>query len=192
MIQLWSQAFAVEAENIGNAMGDVAINVYHVGSTAVPGMQSKPIVDILVTVRDIASLTSYRVPLERIGYAFSYDSEFPDFHFFGNPQERPRRYHIHVCQEDSVHERRHLAVRDYLRTYSKEAAKYGSIKGRIAREFPGDRQRYMEEKSPYVENLEQRALAWPSEQRSHSRRSPVVSRALPAKGPLCRRDRRLT
>ena len=47
---------------------------------------------------------------------------------------------------------------------AKEAAKYGSIKGRIAREFPGDRQRYMEEKSPYVENLEQRALAWSSEQ----------------------------
>ena len=108
-----------------------------------PDWQSKPIVDILITVRDIASLTSYRAPLERIGYAFTYDSEFPDFHFFGKPKERPRRYHIHVCQEASAHERRQLAVRDYLRTHAEEAAKYGLLKASIAREFPGDRQRYM-------------------------------------------------
>ena len=144
---IWPEAFAAEAENIRDALGDVAINVYHVGSTAVPGLRSKPIVDILVTVRDIASLNPYRVPLERIGYAFTYDSEFPDFHFFGKPQERPRRYHIHVCQENSVHERRQLAVRDYLRTYSEEVANYESIKARIAGEFPGHRQRYMEAKT---------------------------------------------
>ena len=160
----WPRLFSSEAAKLRCALGDVAIDLHHVGSTAVPGLRSKPIVDILVTVGDISALTSYRVPLERIGYALTYDPEFPDFHFFGRPRQRPRRYHVHVCEAGSAHERRHLAVRDYLAAHPEEARQYGSIKAEAAASFPGDRTAYMDAKGPWVDDLERRAISWRGEQ----------------------------
>lgn len=160
----WPRLFSSEAAKIRGALGDLAIDLHHVGSTAVPGLRSKPIVDILVTVADIADLPAYRAPLERIGYAFTCHAEFPDFHFFGRPRRRPRRYHVHVCQSGSVHERRHLAVRDYLSSHPQEARQYGSIKAEAAASFPGDRVAYMDAKGPWVNDLEGRALSWLDQQ----------------------------
>lgn len=160
----WPRLFSSEAAKIQGALGDVAIDLHHVGSTAVPGLRSKPIVDILVTVGDIAALSTYRIPLERIGYAFTHDVEYPDFHFFGRPRQRPRRYHVHVCEAGSVHERRHLAVRDYLAAHPEEARQYGSIKAEAAASFPGDRIAYMDAKGPWVNDLERRAITWCDEQ----------------------------
>ena len=156
----WPQLFSAEAAKIRGVLSDTAIDIHHVGSTAVPGLRSKPIVDILVTVTDIADLPSYRDPLRRIGYAFNYYPEIPDFHFFGRPRQRPRRYHVHVCEAGSVHERRHLAVRDYLVAHPEEARQYGSIKAEAAASFPGDRLAYMDAKGPWVTDLESRALTW--------------------------------
>lgn len=160
----WPRLFSSEAAKIRGTLGDVAVDIHHIGSTSVPGLQSKPIVDILVTVSDISDLASYQVPLERIGYAFTYHLEFPDLHFFGRPRQRPRRFHVHVCQDGSAHERRHLAVRDYLVAHPQEARQYGSIKAEAAASFPGDRIAYMDAKDPWVSDLESRALSWRDQQ----------------------------
>ena len=156
----WEQKFEREAAAIRGALGSVAVRVDHVGSTSVPGLSAKPIIDINVSVRDITAVDSYRRPLEDLGYLFAPVPESPDFHFFGKPATRPRIYHIHVCEEGSLHERRQLAVRDYLRTHPKEVAAYGAVKQAIAERHPGDRLGYIAEKDPYVEALERRALAW--------------------------------
>ena len=156
----WPRLFSSEAAKIRAALGDVAVDVHHVGSTSVPGLRSKPIVDILVTVSDISDPASYRAPLERIGYGFTDDPEFPDFHFFGRPRRRPRRFHVHVCEAGGAHERRHLAVRDYLAAHPQEARRYGSIKAEAAASFPGDRIAYMDAKDPWVSGLQGRALSW--------------------------------
>ncbi len=156
----WEEAFEREAAVIRGALGSVAVRVDHVGSTAVPGLSAKPIVDINVSVPDIAAFDSYRRPLDGIRYLFVPDPESPDFHFFGKPATRPRIYHIHVCEAGSLHERRQLAVRDFLRTHPEEAAVYGTLKQAIAERHLGDRPGYIAGKEPYVESLEQRALAW--------------------------------
>ena len=156
----WEEKFEREAAAIRGALGSVAVRVDHVGSTSVPRLAAKPIIDINVSVPDIMAVDSYRRALEGIGYLFVPVPESPDFHFFGKPATRPRNYHIHVCEEGSLHERRQLAVRDYLRTHPTEVASYGAVKQVIAERHPGDRLGYIAEKNPYVEALERRAVAW--------------------------------
>jgi GrpB-like predicted nucleotidyltransferase (UPF0157 family) len=138
----------------------VAVRVEHVGSTAVPGLAAKPIVDLLVSVAAIEPRTPYVVPLEGLGYLFAPDPDSPDFRFFGKPAERPRSYHMHVCIAGSEDEVRHLALRDYLRSDPDEVARYSAAKREVAARHPQDRLAYIDAKADYVEALQGRALAW--------------------------------
>ena len=99
-------------------------------------------------------------PLEGLGYLFAPDPASPDFHFFGLPAARPRTHHLHVCAAGSEHERRHLAVRDYLRAHPDEVSAYAERKRELVARAPGDRLAYIEGKDDYVAALERRALAW--------------------------------
>lgn len=156
----WQGRFQSEAVAIRDALGSVAVSVDHVGSTSVPGLCAKPVIDISVSVLDIVAVDSYRGPVEGIGYLFVPVPESPDLHFFAKPASRPRGYHVHVCEAGSLHERQQLAVRDYMRTHPGEAAAYGAVKQTIAERHPGDRLGYIAEKDPYVAALVERALAW--------------------------------
>src|SRR5262249_31195708 len=74
------------------ALGDVAVRIEHIGSTAVPRVAAKPIIDIDVYVRPIEPMARYKEPLEALGYLFKFDPETPGLHFLGYPAERPRRF----------------------------------------------------------------------------------------------------
>jgi GrpB-like predicted nucleotidyltransferase (UPF0157 family) len=131
-----------------------------VGSTAVPGLAAKPILDLQLSVPAIEPRAVYVEPLERLGYLFAPAPESPDYHFFARPPERPRTHHLHVCEAGSGHERRHLAVRDFLRAHDDEAARYAALKRRVVERHPQDRLAYIEGKEQYVAALETRALEW--------------------------------
>jgi GrpB-like predicted nucleotidyltransferase (UPF0157 family) len=113
----WPARFAAEAARIRAALGPLALRVDHVGSTAVPGLAAKPIIDIQISVAQVQPMDP-RPALEGLGYRHT---PYPDadgvvrYPFFGKPPTRPRAYHLHVAQAGSHHERRHLAVRDFLR-----------------------------------------------------------------------------
>jgi GrpB-like predicted nucleotidyltransferase (UPF0157 family) len=156
----WAGEFEREAAAIRNALSDVLLRIEHVGSTAVPGLPAKPIIDIQVSVSNIEERESFVRPLERIGYLFAPEPDSPDYHFFGKPRERPRRYHVHVCAAGGGEEMRHLVVRDFLRSHSEEAAKYADLKRELARRTHQDRLAYIEGKEPFMRDLEQRAVAW--------------------------------
>jgi GrpB-like predicted nucleotidyltransferase (UPF0157 family) len=138
----------------------VAVRLEHVGSTAVPGLAAKPVVDLQLSVPAIVARDDYVGPLERLGYLFAPDPDWPDYHFFGKPPERPRSIHLHICQAGSAHEFRHLAVRDYLRAHGDERAAYAALKRRLIAAQPGDRLAYIAGKEAYVDDLEVRAVAW--------------------------------
>jgi GrpB-like predicted nucleotidyltransferase (UPF0157 family) len=158
----WPELAATEIARIEAALGAVAVRVEHVGSTAVPGMAAKPIVDLQMAVAAIEPTAPYSGPLGELGYLFAPDPASPAFHFFGRPAERPRTHHVHVCEADSDHELRHLALCDYLRTHPGEAMRYGEVKRELVALRRGDRLAYIEGKSGYVAALEQRALRWRS------------------------------
>ena len=122
----------------------------HVGSTAVPGLAAKPILDLQLSVASLEPCEAYGAPLARLGYLFVPDPEMPDYRFFGRPPERPRTHHLHVCEAGSEHEHRHLAVRDFLRAHPDEAASYAALKRAVAERHPQDRLAYITGKDRYV------------------------------------------
>jgi GrpB-like predicted nucleotidyltransferase (UPF0157 family) len=160
----YDDAWVIQAEGelrrLKAALGAVAVGLEHVGSTAVPGLAAKPILDLQVSVAAIDPRTAYVEPLQQLGYLFVPAPESPDFHFFAKPSERPRSYHLHVCEVGSEHEFRHLAVRAFLRADGNEAAEYAALKRRVVARHPQDRLAYIEGKEAYVAGLEERAVAW--------------------------------
>jgi GrpB-like predicted nucleotidyltransferase (UPF0157 family) len=156
----WPAMAAAEIRRIEAAVGETVVRVDHVGSTAVPGLAAKPIIDLQLSVDALEPRARYARPLEGLGYLFAPDPESPDLHFFGLPAERPRTHHLHVCAAGGEHEHRHLALRDYLRAHPDEVEEYAALKRDLVARYPEDRLAYIDGKDRYVAALEGRALAW--------------------------------
>jgi GrpB-like predicted nucleotidyltransferase (UPF0157 family) len=156
----WRIRASEELRRLKEALGPVAVRLEHIGSTAVPGLAAKRILDLQLSVAAVGPRARYVEPLERLGYLFVPSPQSPDLHFFAKPPERPRSHHLHVCEVGSHHELRHLAVRDFLRTHDDEAASYAALKREVAARHPQDRLAYIAGKDAWVAGLEARALAW--------------------------------
>jgi GrpB-like predicted nucleotidyltransferase (UPF0157 family) len=156
----WPARAAAELRRIEEALGPVAVRLEHIGSTAVPGLAAKPILDLQLSVDALESRERYVEPLERLGYLFVPAPRSPGQHFFARPPARPRTHHLHVCEAGSEHELRHVALRDFLRSHEVEAARYADLKRRLVARHPQDRLAYIEGKDEYVAALEARAVAW--------------------------------
>jgi GrpB-like predicted nucleotidyltransferase (UPF0157 family) len=154
----WPARYEELAAAIIAALGPVARRVEHVGSTAVPGLVAKPVIDIQVSVVSFEPLEAYRSPLESLGFVHRPDDE-PEHRFFGLTDDGSERIaHIHVCEEGGEWERRHLAFRDALRTDDDLRVRYEAEKRRVAALHPGDTLAYAEAKTPWI-RAEERRLA---------------------------------
>jgi GrpB-like predicted nucleotidyltransferase (UPF0157 family) len=152
----WALRAADEGERVSEALG--AESVEHIGSTAVPGLAAKPIVDLLAGLRSL-DLSSERISaMERLGYEFLGEYGLPGRLYFH--KGAPRTFHVHAVEVGGDHWIRHLAVRDYLRAHASEAEGYAAEKQRAAEVAGGDWDTYCDEKDAYVQVLERRALAW--------------------------------
>ena len=168
----WVLLFEQESARILAVLdGDLVTRIEHFGSTAVPGLAAKPIIDLLVGVRSLAEAKQVAVfQLERLGYAYWFEN--PDFQrlFFvkGLPPNSPRTHHIHMVELNSILWER-LLFRDYLRKHPDEAARYAQLKYYLAQRFSIDREAYTMGKAEYIESVMQKARrppANPSVQRS--------------------------
>jgi GrpB-like predicted nucleotidyltransferase (UPF0157 family) len=158
----WSGLAEAELRAIEDVLGGVAVRLEHVGSTAVSGLAAKPILDLQVSVDALEPPERYAEPLSRLGYVFVPTDDPPGYPLYAKPRERPRTHHLHVCVAGSEHERRHVAVRDFLRAHPEAAAQYATVKRQVADRHPHDRLAYIEGKDEYMATLEERALAWAS------------------------------
>ena len=156
----WTVRAQAELARIGAALGSVAVRLEHVGSTAVPGLAAKPIIDLQLSVEAIGQDAPFRGCLERLGYLFVADPDSPAYRFFAKPAQRPRSFHLHVCEAGSTHEIRHPALRDYLSSHREEAESYAAVKRELVGRTGCDRLAYIDGKARYVDALELRALAW--------------------------------
>ena len=156
----WPARAAAELLRIGQALGAVAVRLEHIGSTAVPGLAAKPIVDLQLSLDSLGTPEYWVAPLERLGYLYAWAPESPDRHFFAKPPERPRSFHLHVCAAGGREELRHLAVRDFLRAHPGEAARYAALKQELVARHPEDRLAYIAGKEEHMAALEARGLAW--------------------------------
>jgi uridine kinase len=156
----WARQAQQELLRLAETLGSAAVRLEHVGSTAVPGLAGKPILDLQLSVADIARWDLYVEPLQGLGYTFIADPGSPDFHFFAKPLERPRSHHLHVCEAGSEHELRHITVRDFLRAHGAAARSYETLKRDLLERFPNDRLEYIAGKERYLDELQARALEW--------------------------------
>lgn len=155
---LWPMRFGEWRAWLAEALGSTAIRIEHVGSTAVAGLASKPIVDIQVSVADPEDEEAYVPPLERAGLQLR--AREPGHRYFRPPAHRPRHVHVHVCAAGSAWERDHLLFRDYLRAHPGTRDAYAELKKRLAERYPDDRLAYTDAKSVFILDVMDEAGAW--------------------------------
>lgn len=150
----WKTDFIAIRDELDAALKDLALRIEHVGSTSVEGLAAKPIIDIDVVIRDRTVLPEVISALGRIGYTHEGDLGIPGREAFKyEGKDHLRKHHLYVCAQDSEELKRHLAFRDYLRNHPGAVAEYGRIKEEGAALYPYDIDRYIEHKSPFIENV---------------------------------------
>jgi putative glutamine amidotransferase len=153
----WPFMFEQEAARIRDALGPVAVRIEHVGSTAVPGLAAKPVIDIQVSVERMVPRERFVVPLETLGYAFVGDPTNTEHEYFKKDVGGVGTHQIHVCPVGSEWERRHLAFRDHLRMHPEESARYAELKRLLADRHQNDVMAYVDAKTPFIREVERRA-----------------------------------
>lgn len=155
----WPELFAALARELRAALGGVALRIDHVGSTAVPGLAAKPIIDLQISVASFEPLSALREPIESCGFVWRANDDDLSRRYF---RERPgrRRTHVHVRRAGSFSEQLNLLHRDYLRADPIRAAQYGALKHSVSHLLLADRQAYVEAKAPFVWETLARAHDW--------------------------------
>jgi GrpB-like predicted nucleotidyltransferase (UPF0157 family) len=151
----WAELFERERQRLSGVFDSRALGIEHIGSTAVPGLCAKPIVDILVGL-DRLELTEEQIAaMERLDYEYLGEFGLPGRLYF---RTSPRKYHVHVVEHSGEHWERHLVFRDALRSDAEERRRYDELKRRLAAEGHS-RDAYTELKTPLIREVEARARA---------------------------------
>lgn len=157
----WKKNFALESSQIAKALGKNVIFIHHIGSTAIPNIYAKPIIDFLVEVRDIDRVNEKNASMEALGYEALGEFGLVGRRYFR--KEHPpgiRTHHVHTFQVGSPEIERHLAFRDYLIAHPEDAQKYGELKLELAQKYPEDIEGYMDGKDEFVKEVEKKAIQW--------------------------------
>ena len=154
----WRQEFRQEAARISAAAGSNAVAVHHVGSTAIPGIYAKPVIDLLLVVWDLAALDEKQPEMEALGYEARGEYGIPGRRFFRRDDKHGDRTHqVHAFEDGSPQIARHLAFRDYMIAHPETAQEYSDLKRELAAQHPSDIEAYMDGKNEFIQEVDKRA-----------------------------------
>ncbi|AOW98075.1 hypothetical protein BJP34_00280 [Moorena producens PAL-8-15-08-1] len=157
----WRDEFERESKQIALAVGENLIAVHHIGSTSIPELYAKPIIDILVEVKDITKVDENSSGMETIGYEGMGEYGIPGRRYFRKHNEIGiRTHHVHMFEVNSLQVERHLAFRDYMIAHPKDAHKYGELKRELAKKYPDNIEAYMDGKDGFIKEMERKAAEW--------------------------------
>jgi GrpB-like predicted nucleotidyltransferase (UPF0157 family) len=148
---VWQRLFKEEKERLQQAVGPYVLDIQHVGSTSIPGLVAKPILDIAIAVCDFEAATICIEPIEGLGYVYRGEFGIPRRHYFAKGE--PRTHHLHMNEIDSVDYENQILFRDYLIRHPDVAQAYAALKLDLARRFPADRDAYLAGKAPFIEHV---------------------------------------
>jgi GrpB-like predicted nucleotidyltransferase (UPF0157 family) len=178
----WPAAFEQEALRLRTALGTLALRVDHNGSTSIPGLAAKPVIDIQVSVAALQPLAEYGERLESIGYVHEPHEDDSFCPFFHRPRRWPHSHHVHVVESGGLEERRTLAFRDYLRDHVEAAREYERLKLSLTEELgtnsPESREAYARSKTTFIEKIVADAL------KDGYPRDLLVARRAPNQNPV--------
>ena len=150
----WPSEFEAVRRELSQALGPLALSIEHVGSTSVPGLCAKPILDIDVVMENYDVFPQVLDALAKIGYRHEGNLGIPEREAFCyTGKDHLRKHHLYVCPASSPELHRHLTFRDYLRTHPQDAAQYGRVKKTAAKLYPRDIDSYLRYKSACIRQI---------------------------------------
>ena len=156
----WNEKFQIEAERLKSAMPEM-VKVHHIGSTSVPGLAAKPIIDMIMEVESIDRVDHWNERFEELGYIVKGENGISRRRYFIHGTEEKRSYHLHVFERGNPEIVRHLAfLRDYMMAHCEEAEAYATLKRELAEKYTYDGTLYSEGKTEFVRNVDEKAKKW--------------------------------
>lgn len=156
---VWKKDYANEEKNIKNVFKDELIDIHHIGSTSIPGICAKPVIDIMVIVKDICKVDMLNNEMLTIGYFSKGEYGINGRRFFVKGQHN-RTHNVHVYQAGHYEILRQLNFRDYLISHPNEAKKYENLKQELSEKFKFDIDKYNEGKDSFIKEIINKADEW--------------------------------
>lgn len=156
----WPMLAREEADLIQASLPEEILAVHHIGSTSIPGIKAKPILDFVVVVKDLDTLDQKVSHLTVLGYESKGERGIEGRRFFSKDSGGSRSHHLHAFQKDHPEIKRHLRFRDYLRTHPEAAQQYQELKERLAERYPNRSGSYTEAKSDFILSMDDQARRW--------------------------------
>ncbi|PIR78494.1 MAG: hypothetical protein COU28_01320 [Candidatus Magasanikbacteria bacterium CG10_big_fil_rev_8_21_14_0_10_36_16] len=149
----WKNLFEIEKKLLMGIFGDLVLRIEHIGSTAIPGVPAKPIIDIRLAVNSIDDeyIKQFVEPLEKLGYYYMH--KFDDRHFFAKGPEEKRTHHLSIVEYGSDSWKDSILFRDYLINNDSACGKYSKLKVDLAKKFANDRPSYTKAKEEFIEDI---------------------------------------
>lgn len=156
----WAEAFEKEAEKLKPVFGESLVAIEHIGSTSIPGLVGKPIVDIGVLIKSYEEADNFVEPLATLGYKFDREmhekTEFPERHFFRKGE--PTQFHLSIAYSDKAKFwPRQILFRNYLRTHAEDRDRYGELKKKLLEADPTGVGSYISGKTEFVQEILKKA-----------------------------------
>ncbi|MGQ3889267.1 GNAT family N-acetyltransferase [Legionella sp. CNM-1927-20] len=150
----WPTLFSVEASLIQQALGANCITIHHIGSTSVPCLSAKPIIDILPVVKNISLVEKAVCQMEELGYCYRGEYGIPFRRYFQKAQGDKRTHHVHIFESGNSEIDRHLKFRDWMRAHTDDREAYAKLKKELALKYPNDIMNYCEGKDAFITHID--------------------------------------
>ena len=158
----WPAAFEAESQLIKGAVAPLSLQLHHVGSTAVPGLSAKPVIDMLMVVTSLKSLDDRNPSMGTLGYEPKGEFGIPGRRFFSKGGDASRTHHVHAYETGHKEVSTHLNFRNYLRAHPQEAGRYATLKLALAGQYRDDITAYIAGKSSFISEILEKAHSWES------------------------------
>ncbi|WP_028547739.1 GrpB family protein [Paenibacillus sp. UNC451MF] len=156
----WVIQFQQEKADIVSILQDIVIGIEHIGSTSIPGMAAKPIIDIMVGIADLEQLTAaYIDRLNDIGYEHVEHAGFPERKFFRKGERKAGTHHIHIYLYNGEHWKANVGFRNYLRNHPEAALQYAELKKQLKEQHAYNREAYTNAKAPFIQSIIAQAIS---------------------------------
>lgn len=157
----WQKAFQTESKQLALVMGENIVTIHHIGSTAIPGIYAKPVIDFLIEAKSITKIDKQNTAMAAIGYEAMGEFGLPGRRYFRkNRSPEVRTHNVHIYEVGSSEIIRHLAFRDYMIAHPDAAQQYSELKRQLVKQYPHDIKGYMDGKDEFVKIMEKKALIW--------------------------------
>jgi GrpB-like predicted nucleotidyltransferase (UPF0157 family) len=155
----WKKMYKEESEKIRNVLGDIIIDIHHIGSTAIPGIKAKPVIDILVETKNIEAVDRYNSKMKELGYEAMGEYGIPKRRFFRKGGNN-RTHHIHIFQVGNEEIERHINFKEYLIAHPDKAREYSKLKEELVNKYTYDVENYTNGKNDFIKEIDRKAKLW--------------------------------